>query len=59
MTSLINTKNIYVFLITVIVVLATSFLAEHYLISETLYYNTFAEQLTAEKIEGLIEQSHK
>ena len=59
MNTLTATKNAFVFLIIIIFVLATSFLAEHYLISETLYYNTFAEQLTVEKIENIIEQSHK
>jgi hypothetical protein len=34
-------------------------LSNQLLISETLYYNTFAEQLTAEKIDGLIEQTRK
>jgi len=29
------------------------------LFSETIYYNTFAEQLTAEKIDGLIKETHQ
>lgn len=35
------------------------FLNNHLLISDNLFYNTFAEQLTAEKIDGLIEQTQK
>lgn len=52
-------KNIYLFgwITTTSIVLAILF--NSFLISDNLYYNTFAEQLASEKIEGIIEQSHK
>ena len=52
-------KNIHFFFIIIIILLAITYLSNQLLISETLYYNTFAEQLTAEKIDGLIEQTRK
>jgi hypothetical protein len=51
--------NINLFIIIVMFSLLIGLLTNMLLISETLYYNTFAEQLTAEKIEGIIEQSYE
>ena len=44
-------KNIHFFFIIIIILLAITYLSNQLLISETLYYNTFSEQLTEEKIE--------
>ena len=52
-------KNIHFFFTIIIILLAITYLSNQLLISETLYYITFAEQLTAEKIDGLIEQTRK
>ncbi|MER0440342.1 hypothetical protein [Emticicia sp. W12TSBA100-4] len=52
-------KNILFFFIIMAILLTITYLSNQLLISETLYYNTFAEQLTAEKIDGLIEQAQK
>ena len=49
----------YLFVIIVLTSLLIGLLTNIFLISETLYYNTYAEQLTIEKIESIIEQSHK
>ena len=39
-----------------IILLAITYIYNEFLISDRTYYNTFAEQLTAEKIDGPIEQ---
>ncbi len=44
-------KNIHFFFIIIIILLAITYLSNQLLISKTLYYNTFSEQLTAEKID--------
>jgi len=51
--------NIYLFVIIVLTSLLIGLLTNIFLISETIYYNTFAEQLTIERIEDAIEQSRK
>jgi hypothetical protein len=52
-------KNSFIGSLIMLFALGTIFLTNLFLISDNLYYNTFAEQLASEKIEGLIEQSHK
>lgn len=36
-----------------------TFTLNQFLVSNTLYYNSYSEQLTIERIEGIIEESHK
>lgn len=59
MDSISTSTNIFLFWVIIIFSLVLVFLSNNFLISESLYYNTFAEQLTAEKIDGLIEQTQK
>lgn len=59
MDSISKSTNIFLFWVIIIFSLVVIFLSNNFLISESLYYNTFAEQLTAEKIDGLIEQTQK
>jgi hypothetical protein len=59
MDSISTSTNIFLFWVIIIFSLVVVFLSNNFLISESLYYNTFAEQLTAEKIDGLIEQTQK
>lgn len=54
-----ETKKTTLFVLIMFLVIGFTFLSNQLLISETLYYNTLAEQLTLEKIGELIEQSHK
>jgi hypothetical protein len=54
-----QSKNITVFLLLVALIVLLTCLTNLFLISDTLYYNTFIEQLSVEKIEGIIEESHK
>jgi hypothetical protein len=51
MDSISTSTNIFLFWVIIIFSLVVIFLSNNFLISESLYYNTFAEQLTAEKIE--------
>jgi len=59
MDSISTSTNIFLFWVIIIFSLVVVFLSNNFLISESLYYNTFAEQLTAEKIDGLIDQTQK
>jgi hypothetical protein len=52
-------NNVFLFSIMTIILLAITYIYNEFLISDSTYYNTFAEQLTAEKIDGLIEQTQK
>jgi hypothetical protein len=52
-------KSLYFFLFIIAFSFLVVFFSNKLLISERIYYNTFAEQLTAEKIDGLIEQTQK
>jgi hypothetical protein len=49
-------SNVFLFSIMTIILLAITYIYNDFLISDRTYYNTFAEQLTVEKIHGLIEQ---
>jgi len=49
-------SNVFLFSIMTIILLAITYIYNEFLISDRTYYNTFAEQLTAEKIDGAIEQ---
>lgn len=51
--------NRYLFISITTFSLLIMYFTNQFLFSETIYYNTFAEQLTIEKIEGIIEQSRK
>lgn len=52
-------SNVFLFSIMIIILLAITYIYNEFLISDSTYYNTFAEQLTVEKIDGLIEQVAK
>lgn len=51
--------NKLLFLTLILVLVLAIFASNYLLISDTLYFNTFAEQLTYEQIETLITQSKK
>jgi hypothetical protein len=55
----IENKNVILFLTIVIFTLLMAFLCNQFLVSDNLYYNSFAEQLTADKIDALIDQTHR
>ena len=57
--SLLENKNIVLFLFIVFYNLILVFLSNQFLISETLFYNSFAEQLTIDKIDKLIDQANQ
>ncbi len=47
------------FLLLIVALSGFIFLSNYLLISETLYFNTFAEQLTYEQIENIINEGKK
>jgi hypothetical protein len=59
MNSITNLKNLHLFLIVIGISILTALLANHLLMSDALFYDNFAEQLTAEKIESILAQMHK
>jgi hypothetical protein len=59
MYSIATLKNQYLFLIIMTLSLMVNFGINYFLISDTLYYNDLAEQLTTEKIDILVKQFHK
>ena len=52
-------KNAILFLVIVIFMLLLAVLSNQFLVSDTLFYNSFAEQLTADKIDALIDQTQQ
>jgi hypothetical protein len=54
-----KTYNSLLFLIVIAYIIGTIFLTNEFIVSDTLYYNTFAEQLTSERIEEIISQKDK
>lgn len=52
-------KNAILFLLIVIFMLLLAVLSNQFLVSDTLFYNSFAEQLTADKIDALIDQTQQ
>ncbi|WP_052353888.1 hypothetical protein [Flectobacillus major] len=52
-------KNRYIYIGLIIYSWMLTFAINFFLLSNTLYYNSLSEQLTIEKIENIIEQSHK
>lgn len=52
-------SKLYVFLLLITILSLFVFLSGYLLISDNLYFNTFAEQLTYEQIESLINQGKK
>lgn len=54
-----DVSNVFLFLIMIIILLAITYIYNEFLISDSTYYNTFAEQLSSARIEEMIEQNKK
>jgi hypothetical protein len=52
-------SNVFLFSIMTIILLAITYIYNEFLISDSTYYNTFAEQLSSVRIEEIIEQNKK
>ncbi len=59
MISLYAIKNRYLYMAIIAYTWILTFTLNQFLVSNTLYYNSYSEQLTIERIEGIIEESHK
>lgn len=54
-----NNKNLALFLVIIAFASGIAFLSNQFLVSDNLFYNSFAEQLTTDRIDALIDQTNR